>query len=342
MIDKLAALDKTRKLFYKNYDDPDYAKNYAEQLQICLNDGLITVEDAREEYDTIQTKYPRLYHIKNFFAEALAPWVFEDIGVLSDTLAEVEDYYHRNPDNESLAESYALSLWLLFEHPKTNNRESILNSFSELINAFPDNETIVDKYYQVLALYDVFHINENATEKTVAMFEEKKILTESDAIEYAKTLFDYSKSQDQKDDLNILITKFDSLYKQFTDTESIKELYVKTLYNALALYDDNDSNNILDLVSEVQHNSSSETIASIYALILEDTSSITWEMIEELRNLYEKFPSNDSIIDSYGFALSSIIKKLPMPQKQHSAAISLFLELLNDHPESDFLLDYLQ
>lgn len=338
MEDKLAILRKNKTQFYKNYDDSDYAKNYAEQLQICLNDGLITVEDVKEEYDIIQSKYPRLYHIRNFFAEALAPWIFDDIEIVKETMVEVEDFYRRNPDNETLAESYALSLWLLFEHPKANNRDSILESFSELINAYPDNETISDKYYQVLELYDVFHNAEYIGNKTVALHE---IHSEEDAIQYANSLFEQSKKQDQMEELTKTIAKFNSLYKQFPDTELIKELYVKTLYDAIAIYDDDITCDYLELVRDIQRNSSSETIASIYALLLEDISSINWSIIEELGHLYEQFPSNDSIIDSYGFALSSIIKKQSTPPEMHDTATGLFLDLLEKHRELDFLLDYL-
>ena len=342
MNNNLTILENNRKLFYNNYDDPDYAKNYAEQLQVCLNDGLITVEDAKEEFENIQNKYPRLYHIRNFFAEALAPWIFDDIEIIEATVTEVEDYFHRNPDNESLAESYALSLWLLFEHPKARDRDSILESLSELINVFPDNETVADKYYQVLELYDVFQATVSATEQPFIDEESKECLDEENAIKYAESLFEASKSLEREADFNITISRFDSLYTQFPDNEEIKKFYVLMIYNATTLLEDDEIGDLIEVVSKIQSSSTSETIAETYALMLEDASSINWEIIERLKDLYEAFPSNNSIIDSYGFALSSFINDQYYSNEQRNNAKYLLIDLFESHPENQSLIDYIQ
>lgn len=344
MLDKLDELERTKKLFYKNYDNPDYAKNYAEQLQVCLNEELITVDEAREEYEIIQEKFPRLYHIRNFFAEALAPWIFADIDEITDALSAVEDYYHRNPDNESLAESYALSLWLLYEHPKAQNRSAILESLSELINAFPDNDTISEKYYQVLDHQDDIVIAKTSSvakrSVVVKTTASKPVQNETDAQKYAASLLAYAKRQNDPEELQKTFSKFESLCDQFPESEPIKECYASALYSAFSVYDDSLSSGFLEKLCEIQLTSSSAKVAEKYALMLEDCPKLNWGIIQEIKRVYSQFPNNESIVDSYAFLLSSFFKETTNLKEQKKDARELFADLCAAHPEHESLKDY--
>lgn len=344
MPNNLDPLRETRELFYKNYDNPDYAKNYAEQLQASLNEEVITVDEAREEYEIIQEKFPRLYHIRNFFAEALAPWIFADIDEITEALSAVEDYYHRNPDNESLAESYALSLWLLYEHPKAQNRSAILETLSELINAFPDNDTISEKYYQVLDHQDDIVIAKTSSvakrSVVVKTSASKPVQNESDAQKYAASLLAYAKRQNDLEELQKTFSKFESLCDQFPESEAIKEHYASALYSAFSVYDEKILSSILEKMCELQSSSSSEKIAEKYALLLEDCPNLNWGIIQEIKQLYSQFPNNESIIDSYAFLLSSFFKETSNLKEQKKDARELFDNLCAAHPEHESLKDY--
>ena len=341
---KLKELETNRSHFYKNYDNPDYAKNYAEHLQICLNEELISVDEAREEYEIIQEKFPRLYHIRNFFAEALAPWIFADIDEITEALSAVEDYYHRNPDNESLAESYALSLWLLYEHPKAQNRSATLETLSELINAFPDNDTISEKYYQVLEHQDDIVIAKTSSvakrSVVVKTSASKPVQNESDAQKYAASLLAYAKRQNDLEELQKTFSKFESLCDQFPESEPIKESYASALYSAFSVYDKKILSSILEKMCELQSSSSSEKIAEKYALLLEDCPNLNWDIIQEIKQLYSQFPNSESIIDSYAYLLSSFFKETTNPKEQKSTARDLFADLCAAHPENESLKDY--
>lgn len=344
MLDNLDELERTRQQFYKNYDNPDYAKNYAEHLQVCLNEELISVDEAREEYEIIQEKFPRLYHIRNFFAEALAPWIFADIDEITEALSAVEDYYHRNPDNESLAESYALSLWLLYEHPKAQNRSATLETLSELINAFPDNDTISEKYYQVLEHQDDIVIAKTSSvakrSVVVKTSASKPVQNESDAQKYAASLLAYAKRQNDLEELQKTFSKFESLCDQFPESEPIKESYASALYSAFSVYDEKILSSILEKMCELQSSSSSEKIAEKYALLLEDCPNLNWDIIQEIKQLYSQFPNSESIIDSYAFLLSSFFKETSNLKEQKKAARELFAELCATHPKNEALKDY--
>lgn len=344
MLDKLDELERNKKHFYKNYDSPDYAKNYAEQLQVCLNEELITVDEAREEYEIIQEKFPRLYHIRNFFAEALAPWIFADIDEITEALSAVEDYYRRNPDNESLAESYALSLWLLYEHPKAQNRSAILETLSELINAFPDNDTISEKYYQVLDHQDDIVIAKTSSvakrSVVVKTSASKPVQNETDAQKYAASLLAYAKHQNDLEELQKTFSKFESLCDQFPESEPIKESYASALYSAFSVYDEKILSSILEKMCKLQSSSSSEKIAEKYALLLEDCPNLNWDIIQEIKQLYSQFPNSESIIDSYAYLLSSFFKETTNPKEQKSTARDLFADLCAAHPENESLKDY--
>ncbi len=341
---KLKELETNRSHFYKNYDNPDYAKNYAEHLQICLNEELISVDEAREEYEIIQEKFPRLYHIRNFFAEALAPWIFADIDEITEALSAVEDYYHRNPDNESLAESYALSLWLLYEHPKAQNRSATLETLSELINAFPDNDTISEKYYQVLEHQDDIVIAKTSSvakrSVVVKTSASKPVQNESDEQKYAASLLAYAKHQNDLEELQKTFSKFESLCDQFPESEPIKESYASALYSAFSVYDEKILSSILEKMCELQSSSSSEKIAEKYALLLEDCPNLNWDIIQEIKQLYSQFPNSESIIDSYAYLLSSFFKETTNPKEQKSTARDLFADLCAAHPENESLKDY--
>ena len=100
MEDLLAQLYQAKNEFYDNLNSADYAKNYAESLHDCLRDELIEPEDAREEYEVIQGLFPRLYRIKNYIGETLAPYQIERIEVVENE-RKISNYlvkinYHSN------------------------------------------------------------------------------------------------------------------------------------------------------------------------------------------------------------------------------------------------------
>lgn len=341
MVNNLDSLAHLRELFYANPENPDHAKNYAEAIRDCLFDELIDLDEAKDELLTIQQQFPRLYRIKNFIAETLAPWEIADIEEIEDALSDIEDYYHRNPENESLAESYALSLWLLYDHPQARNKDTVLSSLSELINAFPDNETIAEKYYQVLDLQEEVIITESkqGKPKRISIQEPKKLVSDGDALKYAKTLLAYVNQETGVKKIQKAFWKFDSLIEQFPHNECVKEYYAKALYSALSAYEEEKKDNILKNLSKLQSSSASTTVAEMYALALEEMPIIDWDTIQVLQSLYELFPRSESIIDSLGYALRTLLYNNRASTEKYDDALQLFDKLRAIHPEIDSLQD---
>ena len=180
---KLEAMQKAQLAFDKHSDNPDYAKNYAESLHACVLNDLVDPDYARDEYKAILALFPRLYRIKNYMAETLTPYNPGSIEPLKKTVADLEDYYRRNPTQESLAEDYALALWLLLIHPDFDDYDDIIMSLSELLNNYPDNETISEKYFNALDFQT--DVNSSIGPHKVTVSESKQLSDEEDICNYA-------------------------------------------------------------------------------------------------------------------------------------------------------------
>lgn len=343
MDENLKTLEIMKKRFYQNLDNPDHAKNYAEVIHDCLYEDLIELDEAKQEFRFIQDQFPRLYRIRNFIAETLTPWEHQDISEVAETLELLENYYHRNPENETLAESYAISLWLYYCHPQAENRSSTLNTLSELLNAFPDNEVINEKYYDALAQQadNNPEIEKVPLKKKAIVHGPKPVRKENDAEQYAYSLLDFANRQNSLEESFRTYEKLDSLSKKYPKNDYIKECCAKALYDILPYIDDAAIPELLEDLRVYQTNSSSEEVARIYALCLEDSPKINMGIIEELKRIYEQYPLNKSIIDSYGYILSSFAKDTNFSQTRRSEARTILRELRSTHPEIDTLTDYL-
>lgn len=343
MEEKLATLEKMKWRFYKNVDNPDDAKNYAEAIHDCLYEDLIELDEAKQEFEFILEQFPRLYRIRNFIAETLAPWEHQNIDEIIEALESLADYYHRNPEQEEIAESYAISLWLYYVHPEARNRSTVLNTLAELINDFPENETINEKYYDVLSLQDDRPSidPDNSKKGIVSISHPKKISTEDEAKEYAYSLLYFANQQNNLPEIYRTYEKLESLSIRFPQSEYINECCAKTLYNALPYMDDSVIPELLEDLRAIQARSSSEEVAKVYALSLEDSPKVNIGIVEELSRIYKQFPMNESIIDSYGFILSSLVEDSNAQEDDRAEAFELFCELREDHPEVKSLEDYL-
>lgn len=242
MTKKLDNLQILKQLYLNNPGNPDHAKNYAEAIHDCLFDGLIGVEEAKREYEGIQNQFPRLYRIKNYIAETLSPWEHQDVNEIIEAVKSLDEYYHLNPEQESIAESFAISLWLLYCHPKATDRDSIINSLSELLNAFPENDTINDKYYDILDFDEHSYETHNSltdielgiptsndTNRTPMFVEE--------AIANAQQLQDLSEQQTYYPDLVFTSECIATLAKEYPKNLQINECYIVSLYNCLPFTD---------------------------------------------------------------------------------------------------------
>lgn len=343
MEDLLVQLYQAKNDFYDHLNSADYAKNYAESLHDCLRDELIEPEEAREEYEVIQGLFPRLYRIKNYIGETLAPYQIERIEVVEETTATLEDYYHRNPEVEQAAEDYALALWLLYSHPESKNHEAILATLSELLNAFPDNETICDKYYQVLDTQeDHSPSRKDTTPKKVKVVISKKLSTEDDACKYAKTLCDIAIQQTDEEEIVKTCKKLLSFSEKHPANHQVHLYCANAFYNVLDnLNQESNRSTLLVWFKALSDFATFERVDELYANVLEDLPTINIGILDDLKELLEKYPENNSILDSYGYALSKVIFEQGYSKEYKQLAHERFVTLQNNYPENENLSDLL-
>lgn len=343
MEDLLAQLYQSKNEFYDHLNSADYAKNYAESLHDCLRDELIEPDEAREEYEVIQGLFPRLYRIKNYIGETLAPYQIERIEVVEETVATLEDYYHRNPEVEQAAEDYALALWLLYCHPESKDHKTILATLSELLNAFPDNETICDKYYQVLDTEEDFAPSKkDTTPKKVKVIIPKRLSTEEDACKYSKTLSDIACQQTDEEEMVKTCERLLSFSEKHPANHQVHLNCANAFFNVFDNLNQ-ESNRSLLLVKfkALSDFSASEKVDELYANVLEDLPTINIGILDDLVGLLDKHPDNDSILDSYGYALSKVILEKGYSKDYKQLARERFASLQQSHPENEDLGDLL-
>ena len=344
MEDLLAQLYQAKNEFYDNLNSADYAKNYAESLHDCLRDELIEPEEAREEYEVIQGLFPRLYRIKNYIEETLAPYQIERIEVVEETTATLEDYYHRNPEVEQAAEDYALALWLLYSHPESKNHEAILATLSELLNAFPDNETICDKYYQVLDTEEEFASSKkDTTPKKVKVIIPKRLSTEEDACKYSKTLSDIASQQTDEEEMVKTCERLLSFSEKHPTNQQVHLNCANAFFNVFDNLNKESNRNVLLVEFKTLSDlAASGKVDELYANVLEDLPTINIGILDDLKQLLNNYPENNSILDSYGYALSRVISEQGYSKEYKQLARERFSSLQQAYPGNADLSELLR
>lgn len=342
---ELSLLSELEEKYNDNLSDSEIAADYADQLFRCFEEQLIDTENAYNPLVSINTRFPRIERVNEYLSKVLTPSTSDTIEELVTSMGVLNKSFYSNPKNEIIAESYAITLSLYAEKNQDSDISEPLNKLAELINLFPDNELIDEKYHSVLDMQEDSTIipMQYITPKVKA--KKVKHLTENQAVGYAETLCNLSKEQEVSADVIETCSKLNKLCNNYPTNKGIAVFYADALYNMISFIDDGMAEKTLTTIEQLYElHDDSEEIAEIFVNAIEEAIDFSKEgchyYLVIIEAIASRFDANQSILDSYAYALYTQIKTKNNPPKLKKDAREKLLDLCNQHPDNNDIQAY--
>lgn len=328
-----------------NESDSEVAADYADQLFHCFEQQLIDSEKAYKPLVSINLRFPRIERINLYLSQVLTPSYSDSIDEILQAMDVLDKSFYSNPEHEVIAESYAIALWLYAQKNNSSDNSDTLNKLAELLNSFPDNSVINEKYHNVLDRQEDATIipAKFATPKVKA----KRIqnLTEQQAAGYAESLCNLSKEQYEIEEVTATCGKLKKLCASFPSSETIATFYVDALYDMISFSEKDVALEALDAIKGIYSNhKESEKIAELYVNAIEETISFeeddSKEFIDVIETLSTTFDNNRSILDSFAYALYSQVKSKQNSTFTRKEAREKLKNLCDRYPENNDIHAY--
>lgn len=328
-----------------NESDSEVAADYADQLFHCFEQHLIDADKAYKPLVSINLRFPRIERINLYLSQVLTPSYSDSVDEILQAMDVLDKSFYSNPEHEVIAESYAIALWLYAQKNNSSDNSDILNKLAELLNSFPDNSVISEKYHNVLDMQEDATIipAKFATPKVKA----KKIqnLSEEQATGYAESLCNFSKEQYEIEEVTATCGKLQKLCISYPSSETIAAFYVDALYNMITFSEKEVALEALDVIKGIYSNhKESERIAELYVNAIEETINFEEDdskgFMEVIETLSSTFDNNRSILDSFAYALYSQVKSKQNSTFTRKEAREKLKKLCDRYPESDDIQAY--